>query len=79
MRHVLIKKAAELTGYTDRAIESKIDKGQWLEGVHYNKAPDGRVFIDLEEIEKWITQGLKPVATRSASRSITKGSVAGRL
>ena len=79
MRYVLIKRCAELTGYTVQAIESKIAKGHWLEGRHYTKAPDGRIFCDLEEIESWICEGLKPVASRSASRSRGRATVVGRL
>lgn len=79
MRYVLIKKAAELTGYSVAAIESKIAKGQWVDGIHFIKAPDNRVFMDLEELERWITKGYKSGANRSASTSVSKGSVAGRL
>jgi hypothetical protein len=79
MRYVLIKRAAELTGYSVQAIESKIAKSQWLEGLHYKKAPDGRVFIDLEEIERWIIQGSMNITGRSGSRSSGKASAAGRL
>ena len=79
MRYVLIKKAAELLGYTPTAIEGKIAQSVWLEGEHYVKAPDGRVFIDLEEVERWITGGLKSVANRSGSRSRVRGNAAARL
>jgi hypothetical protein len=54
MKYVRIKKAAELFDYSVRAIQSKIYRNDWLEGTHYVKAPDGRVFIDVEEVEKWI-------------------------
>jgi hypothetical protein len=30
---VRIRKAAEATGYTEKAIRQKIDKGVWLQGV----------------------------------------------
>ena len=79
MRYVLIKKASELTGYSVQAIESKIAKAQWLEGAHYVKAPDGHVFIDLHEIEKWITKGCTSITARSGSRSSGKVNAVGRL
>jgi hypothetical protein len=79
MRHVLIKRAAELTGYSVAAIQTKIAKGVWLEGIHYIKAPDGRVFIDTEEVEKWIVGEFKLGEIRSRSTSTGKGSASGRL
>lgn len=54
MKWVLISKVIELVGYTDDAIRSKISKGVWLSGVHWTKAPDGRLMFNLEAIQKWI-------------------------
>ena len=54
MKWVLINKVIELIGYTDDAIRSKISKGIWLSGVHWTKAPDGRLMFNLEAIQKWI-------------------------
>ena len=53
-RYVLIPKFCELTGYTDRAIRSKIHEGVWVEGIHYKRASDRHVFIDVEGFEKWV-------------------------
>jgi len=54
MKWVLINKVIELIGYTDDAIRSKIKKGVWRFGVHWTKAPDGRIMFNLEAIQKWI-------------------------
>lgn len=54
MKWVLITKIQELIGYTDDAIRSKISKGVWIKGVHWKKAPDNRLFFNLEAIQKWI-------------------------
>lgn len=56
MRFVTVKKFAEQSGYSINAINCKIDKGIWLEGKEWIKAPDGRRLIDLKEFEKWVTQ-----------------------
>ena len=53
-RFVRIRKAAELTGYTEKAINRKIDDGIWLEGALWHKAPDGSRIIDMEAYEKWV-------------------------
>ena len=54
LRYVTVKKFAELTGYTEKAVNAKTERGVWLEGKHYRIAPDGRKLIDLEEFERWV-------------------------
>jgi hypothetical protein len=53
MKWVTIKKAAELSGYSVKAIEAKRADGTWLEGVVWIKAPDGRILISPEGIDAW--------------------------
>ena len=53
-RYVQISKFCELTGYTERAVETKIHRGVWVEGRQYRRAPDGRLLIDMEGYEKWV-------------------------
>jgi hypothetical protein len=55
--YVVIEKAAELTGYTRRAIEEKIAKGIWLEGREWVKAPDGRRLISIRGFTQWVERG----------------------
>ena len=54
MKWVVIKKLAELTGYTENAIRAKTKRGIWLCGEHWRKAPDGRIHFNLKEIEAWV-------------------------
>lgn len=54
MNWVVIKKLAELTGYTENAIRAKIKQGVWLWGKHWRKAPDGRILFNLKAIEAWV-------------------------
>lgn len=54
IKWVLIAKVVELIGYTDDAIRAKIKNGVWLNGVHWLKAPDGRIMFNLEAIQRWI-------------------------
>lgn len=51
---VTIAKAAELTGYSERAIEAKRAEGVWLEGEIWRKGPDGRIMISTEGIDAWV-------------------------
>lgn len=50
---VTIKKYAELSGYTEKAIRGKIDTGVWVQGIHYYKSPDKHIIINIQEVEKW--------------------------
>ena len=54
MKWVTSNKLSEITGYTRKAIYNKIDRGVWLRGEHWQKAPDGRLFFNLIKIENWI-------------------------
>ncbi len=53
-RFVRIPVAAELTGYTQKAIRRKIESGVWLEGREFRRAPDGNILIDMENFERWV-------------------------
>jgi hypothetical protein len=53
-RYVTIGKFSEISGYSKRAIESKINKGIWADGIHYRRAPDNRILVDIDTFEKWV-------------------------
>jgi len=77
-----IPQFARESGYSEKAIRCKINKGIWPEGIKV-KAPDGRILISVEEYNKWV-QNIKTtkntkVSNRSAdprwkSTSVTKES-----
>ena len=52
--YVLIPRAAELTGYSKRAIETKIERGVWVEGREWVKAPDGRRMVNMKGVMRWV-------------------------
>ncbi|MBA4212884.1 MAG: excisionase [Hydrogenophaga sp.] len=54
LKYVLLKKHAEITGYSVGALEQKIDSGAWIEGIQWRKSPDGKRQINIEEYEKWV-------------------------
>jgi hypothetical protein len=64
---VTIKKAAELTGYTEAAIRSKIAEGVWVEGKVWKRAPDGRPLISMEGYEAWVDGDVSVPQARRAS------------
>jgi hypothetical protein len=70
-RYVLLPLANLLTGYSVKAMERKIERGDWQEGKVWKRAPDGRIVIDVVGYQRWIegpraavhrekTEGQKP-------------------
>jgi len=53
-RYVVIKLAAQLTGYTPKAIQQKIHRGDWREGLEYRRGQDGRVLVDMLGYARWV-------------------------
>ena len=54
IRFITIKKFAEISGYSENAIRTKIRDSVWVEGYEWHKAPDGRNLIDTEGVERWV-------------------------
>jgi len=53
-RYVLLNVASQTTGYTVKAMQRKIERGDWIEGKLWRHAPDGRILIDLLGFQKWV-------------------------
>lgn len=53
-RYVLLPLAQMLTGYSVKAMQRKIERGDWQEGKVWRRAPDGRILIDLAGYERWV-------------------------
>lgn len=68
-RFVTIALAEALTGYTKYAIQTKIDRGVWIEGREWRRAPDGRVLIDMKGYEKWVESHNLVAYTNRAAKS----------
>lgn len=50
---VTVKKMAEETGYTERALQDKVTKGVFPQGIVWRKAPDGRRLFSKKSYNKW--------------------------
>lgn len=51
---IRLQKFCDLTGYTADAVYAKIRKGTWAQGLHWCKAPDGHVMINVEAYNRWV-------------------------
>ena len=58
MRYKTIRSFSEGSGYSEKAVREKIFKGVWQQGREYRRAPDGRIMIDVQGVEKWVEKGL---------------------
>lgn len=56
-RFVTIEMCAAVTGLTKGAVGKRIERGYWIEGRQFRKAADGRIWIDMQAVEKWV-QGM---------------------
>jgi hypothetical protein len=57
---VTLSKAAENTGYTEKALRRKIEDGILAEGRHWKRGPDGRILIIVEGFNKWLASPPSP-------------------
>ena len=73
--YVLLEKASELTGYTVKALNQKIDNGIWKEGEVWCRGPDGRRFVIMRGFHKWVEMGQasQPGQRASKLRSASTG------
>jgi hypothetical protein len=53
-RYVLLPLANLITGYSVKAMERKIERGDWQEGKVWRRAPDGRILIDVVGYQRWV-------------------------
>ena len=63
MKWVKLKKYCELTGDTAPSVHAKRHKGQWLDGFQSKIGPDGNLWINLIEVEKWVEKNSQTAMT----------------
>lgn len=69
VRWVTISKFSEITGYTEDAVRSKIQRGDWPENYLWRHAPDGRILMSIEGYNKWAEGSLDLSSSGRESRS----------
>jgi hypothetical protein len=67
-RYVLLPLANLLTGYSVKAMERKIERGDWQEGKVWRRAPDGRILIDVLGYQRWV-EGPNSAVTAHSRRA----------
>lgn len=51
---IKLNKYVEMTGDTADAVHARRRKKQWQDGVHCRVGPDGNLWINPAEVNKWI-------------------------
>ena len=51
---VTLSKAQDIFGYTPAAFRGKISRKQLVQGVHWRKAPDRNVIINVGAFNDWL-------------------------
>ena len=58
MKVVPLKKYCQVSGETLAAVRQRIERGIWLEGIHYYKLAHVKErWIDIEAVEQWARNG----------------------
>ncbi len=68
VKWVKLKKYCQISGDTSNAVHAKRKRGMWLDGIQCKIGPDGNVWINLDEVEKWVENGNK-----ATNRSLRAG------
>jgi hypothetical protein len=57
MKWVKLKKYCADSGDTPSAVHAKRQKGQFIDGIHCKVAADGNLWVNVEEVDKWVENG----------------------
>ncbi|VEG91781.1 excisionase [Legionella spiritensis] len=68
VKWVKLKKYCQVSGDTANAVHAKRKRGVWLDGIQCKLGPDGNIWINLIEVEKWVENGNK--ATNCSLRAV---------
>jgi len=56
-RFVTVELCSAITGLSKGAVGKRIERGYWIEGRQFRRAEDGRIWIDMQAVERWV-QGM---------------------
>lgn len=56
---VRLTKYCDITGDTKHGVHARRQKGIWVDGKHTILGPDKKIWVNLEETEKWVEFGNK--------------------
>jgi len=54
MNWIKLKKYCEISGDTAEAVRNRRKKGVWADGKHSKIGPDGKIWVNPMEVDKWV-------------------------
>lgn len=54
VRWVRLARYCEWTGDTADAVRKRRKAGRWLDGIHCRIGPDGKLWVNLEQAQRWV-------------------------
>ncbi|WP_139558304.1 MerR family transcriptional regulator [Methylotetracoccus oryzae] len=57
-KYATIRKFSDMCGYSEEGIRQNIKKGIWREKIHWIRAPNGRILINILGVQAWF-EGIK--------------------
>ena len=55
-RFLTVELFSAMTGLSPGAVRKRIERGVYLEGKQFRRAPDGRVWMDTKGHEQWVAR-----------------------
>ena len=68
MKWVRLQKYCELSGDTLDAVHARRRRGEWLNDIQCRLAPDKHLWVNLQEVEKWVERTNHAVMRRKCLR-----------
>ena len=56
LRWIRLAVYCQISGDTADAVHARRRKRQWIDGVHCRVGPDGNLWVNPEEVNRWIEQ-----------------------
>jgi hypothetical protein len=70
VKWVKLGRYCELTGETPGSVKAKRRAGHFIDGVHTKVAGDGNLWVNLEEVGKWVEHGNSAALAKAACRAV---------
>ncbi|TFW06143.1 hypothetical protein E4K72_10480 [Oxalobacteraceae bacterium OM1] len=69
---VLVNKAAELTGRSQKSLNGLVHAGLLVEGKHWKWSADGRRYFNLQELDNWVAHSKGKASSRGRRENVSK-------
>lgn len=56
LRWVKLARYCEVSGDTEDAVHARRRSGKWVRGLHWRHDPDGKIWINTGEVNRWVEQ-----------------------